>query len=238
LKGGTFTREGSGSTSATTTVLFQNSSGTELFKIKDNGYALMGSTAGTGFEFDNDQSSQYPGMTVYSAIGGNVARLGYLKSYCAMSASSGYFGLGTINPENKLHIYDNSATQNVRLGIYENTYNDYPNSIYHDYRLRYAGGISDVGNSPIARITASGVITGANNSTYKGSYTINLRDNSTLTQILKVSAPGVINLKPITAATATALTPSEGDMLFVNSTDATFTSIGFWGYQNGTWTKM
>jgi len=49
---------------------------------------------------------------------------------------------------------------------------------------------------------------------------------------------GLIKLTPITAATASALTPAEGDLVMVSDTDATFTSIGFWGYENGAWAKL
>ena len=43
---------------------------------------------------------------------------------------------------------------------------------------------------------------------------------------------------PMTAAQATAITAVEGLIVFVSDTDATFTAIGFWGYQNAAWTKM
>jgi lysophospholipase L1-like esterase len=41
-----------------------------------------------------------------------------------------------------------------------------------------------------------------------------------------------------TAAQATALTPADADFIYVTSTDATFTSVGFWGYENGAWVKL
>lgn len=49
-----------------------------------------------------------------------------------------------------------------------------------------------------------------------------------------------INWRPeqYTATEASALTPSDGDLIYVTSTDATFTSIGFWGYENGSWVKL
>jgi hypothetical protein len=56
--------------------------------------------------------------------------------------------------------------------------------------------------------------------------------------VLSIKPTTAINLAPITATAASAITPAEGDMVFVSDTNGTFTSIGFWGYQNGTWTKM
>jgi hypothetical protein len=45
-------------------------------------------------------------------------------------------------------------------------------------------------------------------------------------------------LSPMTAAQASAITPTDGLMVYVNSTDTTFTSVGFWGYENGAWVKL
>lgn len=42
----------------------------------------------------------------------------------------------------------------------------------------------------------------------------------------------------ITATAASALTPEDGMFFYVTSTDATFTSIGFWGRENGAWVKL
>ncbi len=57
-------------------------------------------------------------------------------------------------------------------------------------------------------------------------------------EIASFKPTGLLNIKPITATAASAITPAEGDIVMVSSTNGTFTSIGFWGYQNGAWTKM
>ncbi len=49
---------------------------------------------------------------------------------------------------------------------------------------------------------------------------------------------GAMHYPPINATRASAITPTNGDMVYVSSTNGTFTSIGFWGYQNGVWVKM
>jgi hypothetical protein len=41
-----------------------------------------------------------------------------------------------------------------------------------------------------------------------------------------------------TATQASALTPADADFIYVTDTDGTFTSIGFWGYENGSWVKL
>lgn len=48
----------------------------------------------------------------------------------------------------------------------------------------------------------------------------------------------VINLEGITATTASGLTPSEGDIIRVTSTNVTFTSIGTWKREGGAWIKF
>jgi hypothetical protein len=42
----------------------------------------------------------------------------------------------------------------------------------------------------------------------------------------------------MTAAQAGALTPTDGALIYVTTTDATFTSVGFWGVESGAWTKL
>lgn len=41
-----------------------------------------------------------------------------------------------------------------------------------------------------------------------------------------------------TATEASALTPSNGDLIYVTSVNSTFACIGFWGYQGGRWVKL
>ena len=55
-------------------------------------------------------------------------------------------------------------------------------------------------------------------------------------QRLTVNGRG--RLQPMSATDAAVLTASDGDMVYVNTTDATFTSVGFWGYENGAWVKL
>jgi len=38
-------------------------------------------------------------------------------------------------------------------------------------------------------------------------------------------------------AEASALTPSNGYFIYVTDTNLTFTSVGFWGYESGSWVK-
>lgn len=42
----------------------------------------------------------------------------------------------------------------------------------------------------------------------------------------------------MTATEASAITPTDGMMLYVTNTNGTFVSIGFWGRENGVWVKL
>ncbi|MEM1215576.1 MAG: hypothetical protein AAGJ82_07825, partial [Bacteroidota bacterium] len=49
---------------------------------------------------------------------------------------------------------------------------------------------------------------------------------------------GVLKVGQFTASEAAALSPENGDFIYLTSTDATFTSIGFWGRENSVWVKL
>lgn len=56
--------------------------------------------------------------------------------------------------------------------------------------------------------------------------------------LITLNADGSWQIRPITATAASAITPAEGMLLFVSTTDATFTSIGLWCYYNGAWNAL
>lgn len=50
----------------------------------------------------------------------------------------------------------------------------------------------------------------------------------------KLSSP----FPKMTGAQASLITAADGDGVYITATDATFTSVGFWGYENGAWIKL
>lgn len=59
-------------------------------------------------------------------------------------------------------------------------------------------------------------------------------------QVMLQITPGTrahLLLDPILSAVASGITPTNGMEVYVSDTDATFTSVGFWSYENGAWTK-
>lgn len=55
---------------------------------------------------------------------------------------------------------------------------------------------------------------------------------------LRTDTQGVYTIPNITATTGSALTAADGMLIYVTDTNGTFTSIGFWGYENGAWVKL
>ena len=47
-----------------------------------------------------------------------------------------------------------------------------------------------------------------------------------------------LKLTPMTATQASALTAEDGGLIYVSDTNGTFTSVGFWGRENGVWVKL
>jgi hypothetical protein len=62
--------------------------------------------------------------------------------------------------------------------------------------------------------------------------------SATTQDVLTLYGEGAVQLNPISATAASALTPAAGMIVFVSSTDATFTSVGFWGYDGSAWSKF
>ena len=53
-----------------------------------------------------------------------------------------------------------------------------------------------------------------------------------------INVGSVLKLGQFTHTEAGALTPANGDVIYVTSTDATFTSVGVWAYENSSWVKL
>lgn len=56
--------------------------------------------------------------------------------------------------------------------------------------------------------------------------------------LLTLAGEGSAKLRGITATEASAITGADGMLIYVNSTNGTFTSVGFWGRENSAWVKL
>ena len=63
-------------------------------------------------------------------------------------------------------------------------------------------------------------------------------DSTTTVDVLTLSGNGSMKLRNITATQASAISATDGMIIYVSSTNGTFTSIGFWGRENGVWVKL
>lgn len=55
---------------------------------------------------------------------------------------------------------------------------------------------------------------------------------------LTIGQSGYVKFRPMTVTEAGAIATAEGLMVFVSNTDATFTSVGLWIFQNGAWKAL
>jgi len=62
--------------------------------------------------------------------------------------------------------------------------------------------------------------------------------NAATVDLLTLAGNGSVKLRPITATAASAITPAEGMLVFVDSTNGTFAAIGIHCYENGAWVKL
>jgi hypothetical protein len=93
---------------------------------------------------------------------------------------------------------------------------------------------NDAGTGAISNQIIS-TLTNAVAASATSSMTINGLLSTVIVNVATFNADGSWQIRPITATAASAITPAEGMQVFVSNTNGTFTSIGFWGYQNGAW---
>jgi len=109
--------KGKGATSATTSLLMQNSAGTDLFKVTDDGAIDFGVL---GLEFSNDGSGgtmsiagdRYiklaSALSTYSALGGHIFKTFTGSAYSEVMRITGntdqFVGIGETTPSAKLHV--------------------------------------------------------------------------------------------------------------------------------------
>jgi hypothetical protein len=95
----------------------------------------------------------------------------------------------------------------------------------------------DNGNLAISNRIAS-VWSNATNATRTSQLVFKGVNAATSVDVMTLGGEGYMQLNGITATAASAITPSAGMIVFVNSTNATFTSVGFWGYDGTAWNKF
>jgi hypothetical protein len=80
--------------------------------------------------------------------------------------------------------------------------------------------------------------TDATHATRTSEFSITGVSSGSAQTVFSVGGQGYVKLLGLSATTASALTPAAGMIVFVTSTDGTFTSVGFWGYDGSAWSKF
>jgi len=284
--------KGAGSTSATTSLLVENSGGTDLLKIDDSG----GFALGAGALYTNDSNVSI-GKTA-EATGDSSISIGVLSDakgtydIAIGRNSSAEFGYGVAIGQGATIIAGNygvaigsgAASQNLggiavgvntdatvyalALGYVSQATGDSSTAIGRQANSSGAYSTSIGGRQ--TKVTVSNSIFLSASSTTKtlataNVFAVNLNNANNVLQIGQTtdsyysgtgsfgfgttspSSSAVVDftsttkgvLMPrMTAAQGSAITGVDGLMIYVTDTDATFTSVGFWGYESGSWVKL
>lgn len=178
---------------------------------------VIGGTAYIGYKLDVDGWMRTKSNTFLASDGGNV-------------------GVGTITPTAKLEIKSPSA-EIVRINTSTTSQQGYI-GFSENGTLKQSLGLQtdntfflydNVYDRDMIKTTGAGNI-----SFVPGSGSVGVGTTSPTTTL---DVNGTAKLTPVSAATASGYTPVEGQIVIVNTTNGTFTSLGLWSYANGAWRK-
>ena len=149
---------------------------------------------------------------------------------------SGQLGIGTEAPSNVLDLESDASTTSLDIN---NTAADGDPQI--NFQLNntttFSLGIDDTDDIFKLGTTAPGTSTIM---AINSSGQVGIGTSSPTTDVILdlTSTSQAMLLTRLTAAQAGTITGVNGMILYVTSTDVTFTSIGFWGYEGGSWVKL
>lgn len=179
------------------------------------------------------------GVGLYGQAVSNVAVSGFSVTNTGLLGVSGGSGFG-VNAQsaNSYGMYARSqpASTNTVFGT----------ALFERYTQGTAangiGNSIDISNQTVAGVEISNQIISiwidATDATRTSQFVLRGVLSASIVDVFTGNSDGSWQIRPITATAASAITPAEGMMLFVSTTDATFTTIGFWGYQNGAWSAF
>jgi hypothetical protein len=156
----------------------------------------------------------------------------------SFSSTSGIAISGTSNSNIAVQGLVNSATTNTQIDVIDvrrQTTGTAANEIGGriSYNTETSNGTVAASNYLISKWTD------ATTATITSRWEVWGRNNgASAAKIFSIGGQGFMQLEPITATAASAITASDGMIVYVNTTDATFTAVGFWKRENGTWIKF
>lgn len=173
---------------------------------------------------------------------------GYSSSGTAMRAEGGTIGLSAVGPTAitgsgtgatplaaSLDIENTSTNTELPVMVLVRTSSSTTSAGVGEY-IKY--NIENGSNVSIEASRLSTKLTTVTNGAETSSFIISTKLSGSIVESLTLAGDGSVKLRPITATEASAITPAEGQIVFTSNTNGTFTSVGFWGYQGGTWIKM
>jgi len=237
FSGGQLVIKGGGSTSATQNFLLENLSGSDLFKMDNAGGFALG--IGAGYKDQDNVTIGENAQTGSSFRGISIGRNSSVTADDGVAIGPAADATGT----SALALATGAIASGIRsMAVGSNA-----------LATNTGSGIISLGGST-ARTNASPTSLAINfddavhtffigktvDSYYMGqkSFGFGTVTPSVVAAIDIVSTTKGFAPPRMTAAQAVAITAINGLMLYVTDTDATFTSIGFWGYEAGTWIKL
>jgi len=255
---------GGGSTSSTYTAIFKNASSASALEIKDDGAVGVGVTPNITYRFfaqagttsiaasyfknyNTGTSAQY--AVIGEAIGTNTTNYGVYSEASGGTNNYAFYG-------NAGHLYINNGRGSINIPP-NSTYRFYISASSTDDRALFAKIANTSGTNYGAITSSTGTSLGENIGIYSEAingaknyagmfdgtvavgYPISDKANISDSALLDLaSTTKGFRLMRMTATQASAITATDGLQLYVTNTNATFTSVGFWGYVNGAWTQL
>lgn len=241
---------GSGATSSTIALLIQNSTPSNILEVNDGRQVLINGGGGDGEVFGVAKVSVNSRIFVVYNNGYN--RLLGVYDDGTGSATGSYVHFGNVgtgsqfyhvanawylqpatNPYYAINITGTPVSSNLMIfsrgtggGI------DFYTDASHYFKIRFT---ETSGASSNHIISSDGISYFASVSTSQLGVGTSAPHASSKLEVTSTTMG--FRLTPMTATQASAITPAEGLMVCVSDTNGTFTSIGYWAYENGAWAK-
>jgi len=171
-------------------------------------------------------------LTMHSSAGVSAINFSTVSTSLSFIKNS-YFGLGTATPDYRLTIIGSTALDGIRVTNSGGTTNGFYTRPVgtNDMNLLIQNEGGSVAFQVDTRTGVYSYITGTN-------FGIGTVTPSSQALLELVSTTQALLIMRMNATQASAITPADGMLLYVTNTNGTFTSVGFWGRENGVWIKL
>lgn len=100
--------------------------------------------------------------------------------------------------------------------------------------------LKDSAGNQTTYVSLKNIASNVTNGSEQGKFTVNVLQGGSPLDVFSADGDAIRVFSPfipvnLSATDASALTPVNGMFIYVTSTNGTFTTVGFWGYENGAW---